>query len=53
MPEDKPVSLNFRAPPELAKRIDELAHAERRSRANWLTLQLEKIVTQPTEGHAA
>jgi predicted transcriptional regulator len=49
----KPMWLAFRAQPELVKRIDELAAAERRSRANWLQLQLERITRQPTEDHAA
>jgi predicted transcriptional regulator len=49
----KPVWLAFRAQPELARRIDELAALERRSRANWLTVRLEKLVAQPTEDHAA
>jgi predicted transcriptional regulator len=50
----KPVWLAFRCPPEIAKRVDELAALERRSRANWLTVRLEKLVAQPTtEDHAA
>ena len=48
----KPQWLAFRAQPALVKRIDELAQAERRSRANWLQLQLEKL-TQQQEDHAA
>jgi len=48
----KPQWLAFRAKPELVKRIDELAAAERRSRANWLTLHLERL-TQRQTGDAA
>jgi predicted transcriptional regulator len=54
MSEDKPKPqwLAFRAQPALVKRIDELAQAERRSRANWLQIQLERLTQQPTEDHA-
>jgi len=49
----KPMWLAFRAQPELVKRIDELAAAERRSRANWLQLHLERLTQQQTTGDAA
>jgi predicted transcriptional regulator len=48
----KPVWLAFRCRPELARRIDELASRDRRSRASWLTIELEKIAQQqPTGDH--
>jgi hypothetical protein len=57
MPSDdktpKPMWLTFRAQPALVKRIDELAHAEKRSRANWLRCRLEQLTQPPTEDHAA
>lgn len=49
----KPQWLAFRASPELAKRIDELAAAERRSRANWLRINLERLAQEQTTGDAA
>jgi predicted transcriptional regulator len=48
----KPSCVSFNAEPALVRRIDEMAAAEKRSRANWLRLQIEKI-TQPTEGVTA
>ena len=45
----KPVWLTFRAEPELVKRIDALAAAEKRSRANWLAVKLTQITTQPQD----
>ena len=38
--------LSFRAEPELVERIDELAAAEHRSRANWLSVKLMQLTTQ-------
>ena len=53
--EQKPVWLAFRAEPALVARIDEMAHAERRSRANWLRLQVERLTTpqEPNRGAPA
>jgi predicted transcriptional regulator len=49
----KPQWLAFRADASLVQRIDELAAADRRSRASWLRLSLERIAAQqPTEDHA-
>jgi predicted transcriptional regulator len=42
----KPVWVSFRVEPELVKRIDELAAAEHRTRANWLQYRLAQIATQ-------
>jgi predicted DNA-binding protein len=43
----------FRAERELVKRIDALAAAEQRSRANYLRVALEKLIQQPTEDRVA
>jgi predicted transcriptional regulator len=47
--EDKPIALFFRAPPELVKKIDQLADADDRSRASWLRHYLGRLTQQPTE----
>ena len=51
MSEGKPVEalVQFRAEPELVRRIDQLAAAEDRSRANWLRRTLDQITRQTGE----
>ena len=48
MSEEKSQSryLTIKAEPDLLRRIDELAAADKRSRTNWLTLQIEKLAAQ-------
>ena len=55
MSEDKPTHryLTIKAEPDLLKRIDELAAADKRSRTNWLTLQIERIAQQHLTERAA
>jgi predicted transcriptional regulator len=55
MSEDKPTHryLTIKAEPDLLKRIDELAAADKRSRTNWLTLQIERIAHQQLTERAA
>jgi hypothetical protein len=38
---------------DLLERIDELAAADKRSRTNWLTLQIERIAQQQLTERAA
>jgi hypothetical protein len=44
MSEDKPTHRYLKI--KLLRRIDELAAADKRSRTNWLTLQIERIAQQ-------
>ena len=43
-PRTKTAQVNMRISQELADRIDELADAEGRSRANWVERALERLV---------
>jgi predicted transcriptional regulator len=49
-----PKSIVIPVNPDLVERIDALARADKRSRKNWVVLQLERLVAQgpqelPTE----
>jgi predicted transcriptional regulator len=52
MPNDKPIEalIQFRADAELRRRIDELAAADKRSRANWLRRTLDQITKMQAQG---
>jgi hypothetical protein len=47
MSEEKPHRyLTIKCEPALVERINELANADRRSRINWLTMQIERLASQ-------